>query len=309
MKTFLIMSCLVFNTYFSFAQNVVRAEYFIDTDNGFGNNHQVDFSSSPDNIFPFSIDLAGYLPGFHDLYIRVKDDQGKWSQTTSSRIEITTTSTNVIQAEYFLDTDLGFGNNHQILLPASPDNIFSLPVDLAGYEPGYHDLYIRTKDDQGKWSQTTTRRIEIEKAATQVISAEYFFNTDPGFGNAYQVPFTPLPDGTFSFNIPFDNIPDSVNTLYFRVKDSINKRWSQTQWLRDTVVTSLATDSIWSHVATWSNHKIPDSNTIVILRHIVYVDIMNAICRSLAAIGPALPAQPAEKLRVYQNMLLKITGH
>lgn len=305
----MLIFCMVFHSYFSFAQNVVRAEYFIDRDLGFGNNHQAVFDASPDNIFPFSIDLTGVTPGFHTLYLRTKNSNGKWSQTTSNSIEITTLSTNVIQAEYFVDIDNGYGNNHLAILAASPDNIFPLSIDLTGLRPGFHNLYVRTKDSNNKWSQTISRRIEIEKPASNVVSAEYFINTDPGFGSAYKVSFIALPDGEFSFNIPLDNIPDSLGAMYFRVKDSSNKRWSHTQQLKDTVITSLVTDSIWSHVQTWSNHKIPDLNTIVILRHIVYVDIVNAICKSLAAIGPLFPAQPAEKLRVYADKALKITGH
>src|SRR6187399_1321133 len=60
----------------------------------------------------------------------------------------------------------------------------------------------------------------------QIVSGEYFINTDPGFGNG--IPISIVADSTVSF----DSIPINVTGLsvgyhwiYVRVKDSNNK-WS-----------------------------------------------------------------------------------
>ena len=174
---------------------------------------------------------------------------------------------------------------------------------LPGCPIGYHKLYIRLKDLKGNWSQTARRNMELVNLPVSVVKGgEYFFNTDPGVGNAFPVTFTtPSADSTFSFHIPLDNIPTGSNTLYLRVKDSVNQNWSLTQWQADSVITSVQS-GLWSDINTWSNRKIPDANTVVILHHDVIVDI-NAFCKSLT------PYRNDVHVTVNQGLILLITGH
>ena len=96
-------------------------------------------------------------------------------------------SQNVVQVEYFIDTDAGYGNNTIIDVTPSADGTFPFTVNLSSFIPGYHKLYIRTKDSDGKWSFTARRNIEVlaSEAKTTIISGEYFIDTDPGFGSGY----------------------------------------------------------------------------------------------------------------------------
>ena len=99
-------------------------------------------------------------------------------------LSLASLSQNVVQAEYFIDTDLGYGNNTLVSLTPAADGTFPLSIPVSSYQPGYHKLYIRTKDSDGKWSLSVRRNIEVlaSEAKTTIVTGEYFIDTDPGFG-------------------------------------------------------------------------------------------------------------------------------
>jgi len=70
----------------------------------------------------------------------------------------------------------------------------------------------------------------------KVLSGEYFFTTDEGFGNCTPVTFAvPAADGTFTFTIPRSSIPQGADKLFVRVHDDIESRWSLTQMLGNVI--------------------------------------------------------------------------
>ena len=109
-----------------------------------------------------------------------------------SGLSIASLSQNVVQGEYFIDTDLGYGNNTLVTFTPSADNSFPLTVPVSSLAPGYHKLYIRTKDSDGKWSLTARRNIEVlaSEAKTTIVRGEYFIDTDPGFGMGTPITIT-----------------------------------------------------------------------------------------------------------------------
>lgn len=286
MKNIPFVAALLLCSAVTTAQNVVQAEYFIDADAGVGNNTLVTLANpSADGNYNLNINLTGLGIGYHKLYIRTKDSDGNWSFTARRNIEIT--SSNVIKritgGEYFFDTDPGVNAANAVTVTPQDSVILQNFTAATNSLPiGYHKLYIRLKDNDGNWSLTARRNVEIIKASTYVIAgAEYFFNTDPGAGSATRVTFsTTSADSNFTFKIPLDKIPTGAHTLYIRARDSVNSNWSITQWQQDSVVTSVQS-GLWSDINTWSNKKIPDSNTIVILHHDVIGDI-DGFCKSLA---------------------------
>ncbi|MCD4736110.1 MAG: hypothetical protein K8R53_08715, partial [Bacteroidales bacterium] len=59
------------------AQNIIKVEYFINNDPGYGNGFNIPVNPAPviDNI-SFSADISGLSNGFHHLYVRSKDENG-----------------------------------------------------------------------------------------------------------------------------------------------------------------------------------------------------------------------------------------
>lgn len=308
MKKIIIAVVLGMLTTATIAQNIVQAEYFIDTDAGVGNNTVLTLSNpQPDGTYNFNVNLAGQSVGYHKLYIRVKDSDGKWSITARRNFEVVppTVIKTVSGGEYFFDTDPGFSNGQAVAITNQDEVVLqNFNTVTSGLSTGYHKLYVRVKDNDGKWGITARRNVEIIKAEAYVVAgAEYFFNTDPGIGAGSPVIFpSAAADSSFTFTIPLSQVPIGAQTLYIRTRDSTNNNWSITQWEKDSVVTSSGLDSVWSRPGTWSNNKVPDSNTVVILRHKVYVDISSAVCKSL------VPYKSPAECIVWPGMKLAVIG-
>ncbi len=306
MKMVPIIFFLLIFSWQLFSQNVVTAEYFLDADAGVGNNNLITLNNpQPNGNYSFNIMLTGVSIGYHKLYIRTKDTDGNWSPTSRKNIEVISSNSvkQVIAAEYFFDDDPEFSKADPFTIGSPATDLQqNFTADVSSLSVGFHKLYIRTKDVDGKWSLTSRRIIEKLNPLINLISGvEFFFDTDPGVGNAIQKTITnPSADSSFTFKIPINQIPEGLQTLYIRAKDSVNGNWSLTAWQKDSVVTSVQSGK-WSQTSTWSNNKIPDANTAVLLYHTVDVDI-NAICKSLTPYGVN------GKCNVEAGKALKITG-
>lgn len=235
MKTFIAILFFAYAPLFVYAQNVVQAEYFLDTDAGFGQNRLLSFTPAADGSFAFTADLSGVPAGFHKLYIRTKDSDGKWSHTSRRNIEVLASETGnkIASGEYYFDVDPGFGAAN--IITVSPEDAIilqSFTAAVSNLEVGYHKLYGRFKDAYGNWSLTFSRYVEVVKGIDNaVMLVEYFFETDNGFRNNPSITFAnPLPDGSFSFNIPANQIIQGADSLFVRVKDSTNANWSITAY-------------------------------------------------------------------------------
>lgn len=221
---------------------VVQAEYFFDSDNGIGNNTLVNVTAAADGTFAFTANITGLSVGYHKLYIRTKDSNGKWSLTARRNVEvfIPDAKVSLISGEYFIDADPGFGAAMPVAV-TSPDSVIlqNFTAATSGLSVGYHKLYGRLKDNFGRWSLTFRRNIEVFKNDTNYITkAEYFFKTDNGYGNGTTVFLSPpATDGSYKFNIPLSEIPIGADTLFIRVQDSSENKWSLTA-LKDTRDTS-----------------------------------------------------------------------
>lgn len=244
MKNFIILLFCTGLSLVSFSQNVVQGEYFIDTDLGFGKNTIANFTPAADGTFPLSVDLTGFQPGYHKLYIRTKDSDGKWSLTARRNIEVLASvdKTTIVRGEYFIDTDPGFGMATPITITSPDSAILQNFSAVASTLPeGFHKLYGRFIDNLGRWSLTFRRNMEVYKSiTTNVVKAEYFFKTDLGFGNCASVTFaTSSADSSFSFNIPLSAIPAGADTLFIRVQNDVENRWSITRYKNLSVALPL----------------------------------------------------------------------
>jgi Secretion system C-terminal sorting domain len=234
MKIIIILLLCVTASFVSLSQNIIQGEYFIDKDLGVGNNILINFTPSADNDFPINIDLTGLVSGFHKLYIRTKDSNGNWSLTSGRNIELlpATGKTSIATGEYFFDADPGFQMASPITI-SSPDSIElqDFQAVAASLSEGSHKLYGRFKDNLGKWSLTFRRNVDVYKGInTNVVRAEYFTSTDLGFGNCASVIFTnPAADGVFNLTIPTSAIPAGTDTLFIRIQNDIENRWSLTK--------------------------------------------------------------------------------
>jgi hypothetical protein len=89
----------------------------------------------------------------------MKDASGRWSLSTIHQFfkkTLSPTLPDIVYAEYFIDTDPGMGSANQIPVPNPGPNVTDLTfeVDLSQLIMGNHMLFLRTRDENGKWSLT-----------------------------------------------------------------------------------------------------------------------------------------------------------
>lgn len=153
-------------------------------------------------------------------------------------IAISAFSQNLIRGEYFIDSDPGFGNatGFSIAVPDS-DLTQAITVPYSSFNGyGYHNLFLRTQDSNGNWSQTSRSFVEVgdNSVLPEVIKVEYFFDADNGFGNNSFVLLEASPDNTWDFTIPFDKLPTqwkSNDTLNIRVQEGAFNSWSHSTFI------------------------------------------------------------------------------
>jgi hypothetical protein len=146
---------------------------------------------------------------------------------------------NVSKIEYFIDTDPGFGsgNNSITFAPLNDITVTNTPISLTGLNNGVHRLYMRSRNTTGGWSHTNINTFFIVNLTTilppnsslsNINKMEYFIDTDPGFGNGINIPFTGTTDVTVSgFAVAVNGLTNGIHQLYTRSKDT-NGKWSHT---------------------------------------------------------------------------------
>ncbi len=233
--------------------NLVNMEYFIDTDPGFGNGSNIPISQGPQlNNVIYNIPIFALSNGFHALFVRTKDANGRWSLTHMHpffKEAYVPVLPDIVKLEYYFDTDPGFGSG--VNIPISGDTTFteqSITIDMTGIANGFHKIFFRAKDSKGKWSLTNFRAFYKEityDTLPNVVKVEYFYDTDPGFGNGINVPVTPSQNITFlAFALDLTNVAFGQHQLNVRVKDK-NGLWSLVT--QDTIfyyLSSLPTASL-----------------------------------------------------------------
>ncbi|TAF00368.1 MAG: hypothetical protein EAZ80_03955 [Runella slithyformis] len=237
----LLCFCLgIFST--SNAQNIVKIEYYIDTDPGFGVATDVPITAAtPINNLNVSVPMTGLTDGFHQFFARAKDANGAWSMVSSHQfLKVTptnppaVTTPNIVKVEYYLDTDPGFGVATDIPISAgTPIDNLSINLPMTGLTDGFHQFFARAKDANGAWSMVANHQFlkttfVITPAATipNVVKAEYFIDTDPGFDGGVNIPLMPgTPITNLSATIDISVLTLGTHKVFIRIKDDLGA-WS-----------------------------------------------------------------------------------
>ncbi len=211
-------------------------EYFIDTDPGRGNGTIIPLGNVVAADTTINIPLNTVSPGIHTLYVRAKDDQGRWS-FTQRRVFLVQQGgagpRQLTRLEYFIDTDPGRGNATPLPLAGATASDSTYNIDLSSVGPGIHTLYVRAKDDAGTWSFTQRRVIIVTPGAAgpggrKLDYLEYFIDTDPGRGNGTSLALQDSISSDSTYTLDLTNISPGIHTLYVRARDNAGV-WSFVQ--------------------------------------------------------------------------------
>ena len=217
---------------------LAAAEYFFDTDPGFGSGTPVALSGPTDTLSgPLAIDLSGLAPGLHTLYLRFQNDSSRWSVPLRRPFYLAPAPLSLDPAAtYALDALPGPGVGTAFPLDFAPPNSPSrsrnqLSVPVEGLDPGLHTFYLQVSQD-GRPAFPQRGRFYLSDATVSpaLTQAEYFVDVDPGLGaaTAIALPLPPPPSLADSLRLA---IPDTLglgsHRLYLRFKnDSLPGGWS-----------------------------------------------------------------------------------
>lgn len=175
MRKFIYTITAILTVGFCTAQSsITQAEYFWDTDPGFGLGIPVQaadgsFNSAFEQLTKTGITVPGV--GLHKLCIRVKDNTGQWGPVFVNIINVEQPSTTAImsisQAEYFWDTDPGPGNGTAILAADGSFNSAYEQLNTTGIalpSVGLHVFNMRVKDNTGQWGPVFKSVVSVQNS-------------------------------------------------------------------------------------------------------------------------------------------------
>jgi len=240
-KIIIIFICLL--SINLFAQNITSAEYFIDTDPGFGNGTQIPVTPAPEVTINYSVDLNTINDGFHVLCFRAQDDSGIWSIAYNkpfyklSPIQI---APDIVGMEYFIDTDPGLGNGEVITITTGQDVTANFAADLTSVDDGFHILYVRGKYANGAWSISNSKPFfkETEKLLTDITEVEYFFSNVDTITPVYTFSnFTATSDIDISFGADISSLARNTN-FYFHIRGKDDSGVASIEYTHEFLVES-----------------------------------------------------------------------
>jgi len=225
-------------------RNITAYQYYFDTDPGVGvvgTGGIIPVTSTADFNSTIAVTVPNLSDGIHQLYIRVKDDLGRW--TIAERRSFFTSSValgtrNIVAYQYYFDADPGInvaGNGGIVPVASTADLNTTVSISLPTLDKGIHQLYMRTKDDLGRWTIADRRMFYISDVVgtTRDLAAlEYYFDVDPGVKNANPIPITTTGDYNQTIALGVPCLSTGIHYFYLRAKDNMG-RWSIAE--RDTV--------------------------------------------------------------------------
>ncbi len=227
------------------------AEYFFDTDQGLGQGTMLTVYPEDGATLVDAISVTHLPPGFHTLFLRYRDSRGVWSAAEGRSFYVTPPLPQgvqtITQAEMFYDTDPGTGNGDDLPVIIDDEVVLTTTADLNSLAPGLHRVYLRFRTNGGAWSAVEGRSLYVTPSVPtglQTISAaEYFYDDDPGQGQASAIELEVASDIILTRAISPVAVAPGFHRLYLRYLSNSNA-WSASEG-RGLYVTPAISESLF----------------------------------------------------------------
>lgn len=271
-------------------RKINQLEYFYDSDPGFGQGSSLSITAGDTINLNASLSNSSLTTGMHKLYVRAKNAQGYWSLNREQLFYLTQIQTNeqLIAAEYFYDNDPGIGNATSIAISSGDTINLSAIISVAALGKGLHNLYFRVKNAKGYWSMAASSLFYISEnfGSNQVTAAEYFFDTDPGFGQGSSMTFSSGDSVNIISQLNTTSLSPGIHKLYIRVKNTLGK-WS----LADNSIVYIMAGQLTSPNITSAEYYFDadpgfSNGTAISFASGSIIDISSAISSASLSLGP-----------------------
>ena len=155
----------------------------------------------------------------------------KINQTDCKDNVIKLSESPILAIEYFIDTDPGVGKGTSLNTAGGLTVSESFNIVLPTLTAGFHNLFFRTKNADGIWGMYEGRVFYVQPDAlvletSQVVAAEYFFDTEPGVGKGTALPsFASGNSVSETMPVSTTGLSEGFHYLFFRTKNAKGK-WS-----------------------------------------------------------------------------------
>jgi PKD repeat protein len=199
--------------------DIVAAQYFFDQDPGVSESLAL-AGITPDTMINVSptFSFNDIEVGLHRLYVRVKNEEGNWSQAFPIEVlieyEFPAQDSNeypVVWAEIFFNSDPGVGNGLGRAIPPGMSINILRDFQLNNLPPGNYTGYLRVKTLNNQWSMPQKFSFSIFQTAGCMQPQPNFtyINTDAGMPMQLTGTSTGLvTDTTFKWDILADGNED-----------------------------------------------------------------------------------------------------
>ena len=254
------------------AQNITEVEYFFNTDPGVGMGSKLAVSQDSVEIsFVGTIDASKLEEGIQVLYIRAKNANSVWGLPIKQLVLVDQgQAVQVSEIEYYCNTDPGVGLGTSFDISDSTTVTLLETVDASALPSGLHNLYIRAQSADGVWGLPIKQLVLIDEndpqAPALITAAEYFFDVDPGVGNALSVELEDLSTVEESVSFNADSLTAGTHRLFVRVMDEYGA-WSLiiNQVIEIIDVPELESQEVDSLIYVENSGPIPVTDSLLVV--------------------------------------------
>lgn len=244
---------------------ITRVEYFFDTDPGTGNGIAAEFTLNNEITLDNNWSVSSLNDGIHMLYVRALDEFGQWTQTFHRlfiKTQLQTDVVNIKEIEYFFDTDPGNGMGTKIENSTGEQITVEQIIPIEELSDGLHRINVRCMFADNNWGQLFHRSF-IKYPAYDVVKVEYFFDDDPGRGNAIDLPVTASEMVIIEDVLPINSLTSGNHTINVRAL-SENDKWSDVFTATLTIFGGVGIDEANKDRAFVSVYPNPTSGTLIL---------------------------------------------
>jgi hypothetical protein len=212
------------------AAQIQAAEYFFDADPGQGLGTPVSLTLADSISKATAIPVTSLTPGFHSVFVRTQNTAGAWSLYEGRNFYVQKPvvlppAAQITASEYFFDTDPGQGHGTAVATTLADSVSLSPSIGTASLTPGFHSVFVRSKNTDGVWSLYEGRNFYVQPpvvlpAAAQIQAAEYFIDADPGQGHGTAISLTVADSVNLTKNLVLTAIQPGFHSIFLRTQNT-----------------------------------------------------------------------------------------